>query len=78
MDVRRYVKDLNRVMMGLAQSYGIDSGVIEKYIGLWADQADPSSWPGVEARAHAGEDRRDRRAHFALGDDARLCLQSEH
>ncbi|HKO53113.1 MAG TPA: lipoyl(octanoyl) transferase LipB [Polyangiaceae bacterium] len=49
MDVRRYVKDLNRVMMALAQSYGIHSGVIEKYIGLWADQADPSSWPGVEA-----------------------------
>ena len=49
MDVRRYVKDLNRVMMSLAQSYGIDSGVIEKYIGLWADQADPSRWPGLEA-----------------------------
>ncbi len=49
MDVRRYVKDLNRVMMGLAQSYGIHSGVIEKYIGLWADFADPSRWPGVEA-----------------------------
>src|SRR4051812_35850844 len=32
MDVRRYVKDLNRVMMKLAASYGIASGVIEKYI----------------------------------------------
>ena len=49
MDVRRYVKDLNRVMMGLSQSYGIQSGVIEKYIGLWADLGDPSSWKGVEA-----------------------------
>jgi len=49
MDVRRYVKDLNRVMMDLAQSYGIQSGVIEKYIGLWADQADPSHWSGLEA-----------------------------
>jgi lipoyl(octanoyl) transferase len=49
MDVRRYVKDLNRVMMALAQSYGIHSGVIEKYIGLWADQSDPSAWPGIEA-----------------------------
>lgn len=49
MDVRRYVKDLNRVMMSLAESYGIQSGVIEKYIGLWADQADPSVWNGVEA-----------------------------
>jgi len=49
MDVRRYVKDLNRVMTGLAQSYGVDSGTIEKYIGLWADVADPSTWRGVEA-----------------------------
>lgn len=48
MDVRRYVQDLNRVMMLLARSYGIESGVIEQYIGLWADQADPSSWRGVE------------------------------
>jgi len=48
MDVRRYVKDLNRVMMSLAQSYGIHSGLIEKYIGLWADQSDPNHWPGVE------------------------------
>jgi len=47
MDVRRYVKDLNRVMMGLARSYGVDSGVIEQYIGLWADHADPSHWPGA-------------------------------
>jgi lipoyl(octanoyl) transferase len=49
MDVRRYVQDLNRVMMTLAASYGIQSGVIEKYIGLWADQADPSAWHGVDA-----------------------------
>jgi len=49
MDVRRYVKELNRVMMALAQSYGIHSGVIEKYIGLWADQSDPSNWSGVDA-----------------------------
>jgi len=49
MDVRRYVKDLNRVMMGLARSYGIESGTIEKYIGLWADQQSPGTWPGVEA-----------------------------
>jgi lipoyl(octanoyl) transferase len=51
LDVRRYVQDLNRVMMALAQSYGIHSGVIEKYIGLWADQAAPDKWTGVE---HAG------------------------
>lgn len=49
MDVRRYVKDLNRVMLGLAASYGIRAGVIDKYIGLWADLADPSVWDGVDA-----------------------------
>jgi lipoyl(octanoyl) transferase len=49
MDVRRYVKDLNRVMTALAASYDIQSGVIEKYIGLWADLADPSTWSGALA-----------------------------
>ncbi len=49
MDVRRYVKDLNRVMMALAQSYGIHSGLIERYIGLWVDQSNPSAWPGADA-----------------------------
>jgi lipoyl(octanoyl) transferase len=49
MDVRRYVQDLNRVMMALAESYGIQSGVIEKYIGLWADFEAPSTWSGVGA-----------------------------
>jgi len=49
MDVRRYVQDLNRVMMRLAASYGVHCGVIEKYIGLWADQANPSEWTGVES-----------------------------
>jgi lipoyl(octanoyl) transferase len=49
MDVRRYVKDLNRVMLGLAESYGIQSGVIDQYIGLWADQAAPNTWSGVES-----------------------------
>ncbi|HEY4102276.1 MAG TPA: lipoyl(octanoyl) transferase LipB [Polyangiaceae bacterium] len=47
-DVRRYVRDLNRVMTRLAASYGIESGAIDKYIGLWTDQAEPSSWTGVE------------------------------
>jgi lipoyl(octanoyl) transferase len=36
-------------MTALAASYDIQSGVIEKYIGLWADQSDPRSWSGVEA-----------------------------
>jgi len=48
-DVRRYVKDLNRVMMALAESYGIQTGTIDKYIGLWADLDAPETWSGVEA-----------------------------
>jgi lipoyl(octanoyl) transferase len=48
-DVRRYWKDLNRVMAGVAAHYGIQSGVIDQYIGLWADATDPSTWSGVEA-----------------------------
>jgi lipoyl(octanoyl) transferase len=48
MDVRRYVQDLSRVMLRLAQSYGIASGVIDQYIGLWADLADPGTWSGVD------------------------------
>jgi lipoyl(octanoyl) transferase len=47
-DVRRYWKDLNRVMAGVAAEYGVQSGVIDKYIGLWADAAEPSAWHGVE------------------------------
>src|SRR5450432_2438161 len=47
-DVRRYWQDLNRVMAGVAARYGIQSGVIDKYIGLWADAAEPSVWNGVE------------------------------
>src|SRR5450432_694277 len=47
-DVRRYWKDLNRVMTGVAAEHGVQSGVIDKYIGLWADAAEPSVWNGVE------------------------------
>jgi lipoyl(octanoyl) transferase len=50
MDVRRYVQDLNRVMMAVAASYGVHSGVIEKYIGLWADAEQPDAWTDA---AHA-------------------------
>ena len=47
-DVRRYWKDLNRVMAGVAAHSGVQSGVIDKYIGLWADQAQPDAWHGGE------------------------------
>jgi lipoyl(octanoyl) transferase len=47
-DVRRYVKDLNQVMQRVARAYGIAAGSSEKYIGLWADAAEPYTWQSFE------------------------------
>jgi lipoyl(octanoyl) transferase len=47
-DVRRYVRDLGRVMSLLAKDYGIAAGMVEgdpKLIGVWVDLDSPSSWP---------------------------------
>jgi lipoyl(octanoyl) transferase len=56
-DVRRYVRDLGRVMVALAASYGIGAGMIEgdpKLIGVWVDLDTPGAWPGLAAEgAHA-------------------------
>jgi lipoyl(octanoyl) transferase len=48
-DVRRYVRDLARVMIALARSYSVDASFIEgdpKLVGVWVDEASPQSWPG--------------------------------
>lgn len=45
-DVRRYVRDLLATMMTLAADFGIDAGIIDRYPGIWVDQASPSRWPG--------------------------------
>ena len=54
-DVRRYVRDLGRVMTDLAAKYGVASGMIEgdsKLIGVWADLDAPDQWPtGMTAKA---------------------------
>jgi lipoyl(octanoyl) transferase len=49
-DVRRYVADLTRVMIGLAGRWGVSAGVVTGKIGAWVDKASPAQWPG-EGRA---------------------------
>jgi lipoyl(octanoyl) transferase len=47
-DVRRYVRDLARVMIALAADFGVAAGMIEgdsKLIGVWADTDAPGEWP---------------------------------
>ncbi len=48
-DVRRYVRDVARVMIQLAQSHAIDASFIEgdpSLVGVWADQRSPALWRG--------------------------------
>jgi hypothetical protein len=61
-DVHRYVRDLEEVLIRTMSDFGIDAFRIE---GL----------TGVTRRA---EDRSHRRAHRALGHDARLRAQRKH
>jgi lipoyl(octanoyl) transferase len=46
-DVRKYVRDLGRVMIDLAKGYGVVAGMIEgdsKLIGVWVDRDAPGAW----------------------------------
>ncbi len=48
-DVRRYVRDLARVMIALALQYEVDASFLEgdaKLVGVWVDEASPRTWPG--------------------------------
>jgi lipoyl(octanoyl) transferase len=48
-DVRVYVRDLARVMIALARDLEVDASFIEgdaKLVGVWVDEASPSSWAG--------------------------------
>jgi lipoyl(octanoyl) transferase len=48
-DVRRYVRDLARVMVAIAAGFGIDAAFIEgdsKLVGVWADTRSPKKWTG--------------------------------
>jgi lipoyl(octanoyl) transferase len=52
-DVRKYVRDLARVMIAIAADHDVAAGVIEgdaKLVGVWVDLDRPSVWPdGVTA-----------------------------
>jgi lipoyl(octanoyl) transferase len=49
LDVRRYVRDLARVMIALAADHGIGASFIEgdsKLVGVWVDELSPRAWRG--------------------------------
>lgn len=53
-DVRKYVRDLAEVMIGIARDHGVAAGVLPgdpKFVGVWVDERDPHNWN--EARALA-------------------------
>ncbi|MBX3186799.1 MAG: lipoyl(octanoyl) transferase LipB [Labilithrix sp.] len=55
-DVRRYVRDLAEVMIGLAKDHGLSAGVLPddpKYIGVWVDEKAPTIWNEERALASA-------------------------
>ncbi len=57
-DVRRYVRDLAQVMVGLAARSGLGAGFLEgdpKLVGVWVDLDRPATWPeGLRAESSAG------------------------
>jgi lipoyl(octanoyl) transferase len=57
-DVRRYVRDLAKVMIGLAELAGLGAGFLEgdpKLVGVWVDLDAPRRWQtGLRADGSAG------------------------
>jgi lipoyl(octanoyl) transferase len=52
-DVRKYVCDLARVMIRLAEDHGISAGTVPndpKLIGVWVDLENPRQWNGQATR----------------------------
>jgi lipoyl(octanoyl) transferase len=48
-DVRRYVRDLARVMIALCRDFGVDAAFLEgdsKLVGVWVDGTSPAKWEG--------------------------------
>jgi lipoyl(octanoyl) transferase len=46
-DVRKYVRGLAEVMIAIAREHGVESGVVDGMIGVWADAAAPDRWAGA-------------------------------
>ncbi len=46
-DVRRYVRSLAEAMILLAREHGVESGVVDGLVGVWADAAEPRQWAGA-------------------------------
>jgi lipoyl(octanoyl) transferase len=51
-DVRKYVKDLARVMVRLSKDHGVSAGTVDgdaRLVGVWADLDAPTVWPETTA-----------------------------
>jgi lipoyl(octanoyl) transferase len=60
LDVRRYVRDLARVMIDLAGAHGVEASFLEgdaKLVGVWVDEASPARWPGDPRQGQGGAAR---------------------
>jgi lipoyl(octanoyl) transferase len=58
-DVRRYVRDLARVMIALARRHGMAASFLEgdpSLVGVWVDEASPALWRG-DPRLEGGAQR---------------------
>ena len=48
-DVRRYVSALIHSMQLLAREWGIESGPVDDWVGLWVDEQAPHRWAGADS-----------------------------